>query len=136
MIKIKPIIRKEETPDQLVDVIDGVEVMDGEEITLVDNVAVVVRAYSNLADAKAHDGVIVDEDFDTTAFLTARAEAKTISETQAAIDNAQDKVTKRLASTMDALLGFIASVHTLTESQQVFVDDFRNDYAAWKALEE
>ncbi len=83
MIKIKPIIRKEETPDQLVDVIDDVEVMDGEEVTLVDNVAVVVRAYSNLADAKAHDGKIVDEDFDTSAFIAERESAEALSKVEA-----------------------------------------------------
>jgi len=63
-------------------------------------------------------------------------EIKEITEKQQTIDLAQQKVINRLAETMDKLLGFISSVHTLTKPQQVFVDDFRNDYAAWKALEE
>jgi len=90
MIKIKPIIRKEETPDQLVNVIDGVEVMDGEEGTLIDNVAVVVRAYSTLAAAKAHDGVIADEDYDTSVFVAKKKADAIIATTEAVKQEALD----------------------------------------------
>ncbi len=90
MIKIKPIIRTTETPDQLVDVIDDVEVTNGEEVTLIDNVAVVVRAYSNLAEAKAHDGVIVDEDFDVSDFLAEREAENTLNNEKAVKQEALD----------------------------------------------
>ena len=49
-------------------------------------------------------------------------------------DSAQDVVTARLAETMDKLLGYIETRDTLTVPQQEFVDDFRDDYAAWKIL--
>ncbi|RKX91606.1 MAG: hypothetical protein DRZ90_14830 [Spirochaetes bacterium] len=70
MIKIKPIIRTKETPDQLVDVLE-------------DGTAVVVRAYSNLAEAKAHDGVIVDEDFDISAFIAERKSVEALNKVEA-----------------------------------------------------
>ena len=94
MIKIKPIIRKEETSDQLVDVIDGVEVTNGEEVTLIDNVAVVVRAYSNLAEAKAHDGVIVDEDYDTSVFVAKKKADAIIATAEAVKQEALDYLTE------------------------------------------
>jgi len=94
VIKIKPIIRKEETSDQLVDVIDGVEVTNGEEVTLIDNVAVVVRAYSNLAEAKAHDGVIVDEDYDTSVFVAKKKADAIIATAEAVKQEALDYLTE------------------------------------------
>ena len=93
--------------------------------------------------AKLPEGIEVTQEAPLSKFdewdgvkWVANTKIKEIEEKQQAIDLAQQKVINRLAETMDKLLGFISSVHTLTESQQVFVDDFRNDYAAWQALEE
>jgi len=127
MIKIKPIIRPIDEADRLVDVVD----IEG------DQVAVVIRSFPTKELAMSNDNVIVEEDFDAQAiqdFLDARVAAEFVATEQAAIDTAQDKVTARLADAMDKLLGFIATAHTLTAPQQAFVDDFRNDYAAWVAI--
>ena len=48
---------------------------------------------------------------------------------QQALYEAQQKYINRLGETMDKLLGYISNTNPLTANQQLFVDDFRNDYA-------
>ena len=140
-IKIKPIIRKEEQVDKLVDAY----MKDGEAFVTI------IRAFPNLREAQTYDHrtrpinpedeesemteyfdeetTITEDDVD--AFIAEKTAQTVASEAQEAIDQAQQKVIDRLAETMDKLLGFIAKAHTLTVTQKKFVDAFRDDYAAW-----
>lgn len=144
-IKIRPIIRKEDRLDKLVDAY----MEDGEAYVTI------IRAFPTVREAQTYDHrtrpidpedeesglteyfdeetTITEDDVD--AFIAGKTAQTVAGEAQEAIDQAQQKVINRLAETMDKLLGFIAKAHTLTVTQKKFVDDFRNDYAAWKALQ-
>jgi len=72
------------------------------------------------------------DEWNGTAWIT-NTELKIAVEKQQSIDLAQQKYIDRLGETMDKLLGYIASTNPLTAPQQLFVDEFRNDYADYIA---
>jgi len=67
------------------------------------------------------------------AYLNMNQTEKDLYDEQVAINTAQQKYIDRLGETMDKLLGYIASTNPLTAPQQLFVDEFRNDYADYIA---
>ncbi len=79
--------------------------------------------------------IIFDEDTKTWSkkfineYLNMTQEEKDLYDEQVAINTAQQKYIDRLGETMDKLLGYIASTNPLTAPQQLFVVEFRNDYA-------
>ena len=125
MIKIKPIIRKEQKADQLIDVVD----IEGEQV------AVVVRSFRDLDEAKKYDNVVIEEEFDAQIvadFLQAKAVAQAATDAQAQIDAAQDAVDKELAKACDGFAYlFLKYVPTLTAGEKAAIQVFRDKYAAW-----
>ena len=83
-IRIKPIFRTQAEADRLVDVVD----VEATEDVEAHQMAVIVRSYPTLKEAKENDGVILDEEFDVQDFLDERAQAKLIAKDQDVLDDA------------------------------------------------
>ncbi len=126
LVYIKPYIQIESSPDEIAWVYKENDVY---YVTL-------SRAYDNQEDFDNNKNNGFRENIPHTlieseliSFIETAAIISPEIEAQQVINKAQQKVIDRLAETMDKLLGYIASANPLTAPQQLFVNDFRNDYA-------